>query len=451
MTVARTLLAVTLASTVAWPALITARPARLTASRETTSVPDTAITMKFDVDGVKVILRRNPANEVIAANLYLLGGARQLTASNAGIEGLLLLASERGTRRFPGASVRQRTATLGSTISIEANDDWSAIGLHAIRSTFDSTWAIMAERVMAPTLAPAEVELAREQLIAGARQRMTQPDDAAEEIADSLLYQQHPYAIPATGTPSSIASITLAQLRAYHAEQFVTSRMLLVVVGNIERTEVERLVRATIAMLPRGSYHWTPPPPPSVTGRALAIDNRPLPTNYVLGYVPGPAATSPDYIALRVATAVLSGRLYTEVRSRRNLSYDVEAQFVERANAVGGLYVTTVDPNAVLRIMRYELSTLQTERVDAENLKRLEQQFLTEYFMKNETNADQANVLARAEVFEGDYRAADRFMANLQRVTPEDVQRVARQYLKDFRFAYIGDAAKLDRSLLLQF
>jgi hypothetical protein len=112
-------------------------------------------------------------------------------------------------------------------------------------------------------------------------------------------------------------------------------RMLLVVVGNIDRAHVERLVRTTIAQLPRGNYKWTPPPPSAATGRALAIENRALPTNYVLGYVPGPSATSPDYAALRVATAVLSGRLYTEVRSRRNLSYDVEAQFLERANAVG--------------------------------------------------------------------------------------------------------------------
>jgi zinc protease len=148
---------------------------------------------------------------------------------------------------------------------------------------------------------------------------------------------------------------------------------------------------------------------------------------------------------------VLSGRLYTEVRSRRNLSYDVESQFIERAQGVGGLYVTTVDPNAVLRIMRRELSTLQTETVDPEGLKRLEQQFITEYYLKNETNADQANVLARAEVFAGDYRAADRFMEDLKRVTPDDVRRVARQYLKDFRFAYVGDASKLDRSLLTQF
>jgi zinc protease len=413
--------------------------------------PDTAITTKFDVDGVSVILRRNTASEVIAANLYLLGGARQLTPANAGIEALVLLASERGTRRFPGATVRQLTATLGSTISIEANDDWSAIGLHAIRATFDSTWAILADRVMAPSLAAAEVEIAREQMIAGARQRATHPDDAAEELADSLLYQQHPYALAATGTPASLASITVPELRAYHAQQFVTSRMLLVVVGNVERAEVERLVRRTIATLPRGAYKWSPPPAANGAGRALAIDNRTIPTNYVLGYVPGPVATSRDYVALRVATAVLSGRLYTEVRSRRNLSYDVESQFIERAQGVGGLYVTTVDPNAVLRIMRHELSTLQSETVDPEGLKRLAQQFITEYYLKNETNADQANVLARAEVFAGDHRAADRFMEELKRVTPDDIRRVARQYLKDFRFAYVGDATKLDRSLLSQF
>jgi zinc protease len=445
----RVLLAAALVSATAVPAAAVAEPVGEPARAAT--APDTAVTTKFDVDGVTVILRRNTANEVIAANLYLLGGARQITAANAGIEALLLLASERGTRKFPGATVRQRTATLGSTISIEANDDWSAIGLHAIRGTFDSTWAILADRVMAPTLSPGEVEIARDQLIAGARQRATHPDDAAEELADSLLYQQHPYAVAATGTPASLASITIAQLRAYHAQQFVTSRMLLVVVGNVERADVERLVRSTIATLPRGSYKWTAPPSTVTSGRALAIENRAIPTNYVLGYVPGPVATNRDYVALRVATAVLSGRLYTEVRSRRNLSYDVESQFIERAQGVGGLYVTTVDPNAVLRIMRHELSTLQTETVDSEGLKRLEQQFITEYYLKNETNADQANVLARAEVFAGDYRAADRFMDDLQRVTPDDVRRVARQYLKDFRFAYVGDASKLDRSLLSQF
>jgi zinc protease len=415
------------------------------------TAPDTAVTTKFDVNGVTVILRRNTATEVVTANLYLLGGARQLTPATAGIETLLLATSERGTRLFPGAAVRQRTARLGSTITIDPSDDWTAIGLHAIRATFDSTWAILADRVMAPTIDPGEFALVKDQFLTMAREKETQPDDAATELADSLLYINHPNAISTTGTPESLASITAAQLRQYHTQQFVTSRMLLVVVGNVDRGQVERLVRSTIATMPKGTYKWTPPPAVTTAGRALAIDNRALPTNYLLGYVPGPAATDPDYSALRVATAVLSGRLFTEVRSRRNLSYAVEAPFLERGHAIGGLYVTTVDPNQVLRIMRQELSTLQTETVDPVGLKRLEQQFITEYYLKNETNADQANFLARAELYQGDYQAADRFMDALRRVTPDDVRRVARQYLKNFRFAYVGDASKLDRSLLEQF
>ena len=412
---------------------------------------DSTTTTKFDVNGVSVILRRNTANEVVVANVYLLGGSRQLTRGTEGIEALLLAASERGTRKFPGAAVRQRTAELGSTIGIEANDDWSAIGLHAIRSTFDSTWAILADRVMAPTLDQGEFGLVREQFLTIARERTTQPDDAATELADSLLYVNHPYALSSTGTPESISALTTAQLRQYHTQQFVTSRMLVVVVGNVERAQIERLVRSTLATLPKGSYVWTPPPALVPQGRALAVDNRPLPTNYLLGYAPGPAATDPDYMALRVATAVLSGRLFTEVRSRRNLSYAVESPFLERAYAVGGLYVTTVDPNQVLRLMRQELNTLQNETVDPSGLKRLEQQFITEYYLKNETNSDQANVLARAELYQGDYRAPEQFRDALRRVTPDDLRRVARKYLKDFRFAYVGDASKLDRSLFQLF
>ena len=214
---------------------------------------------------------------------------------------------------------------------------------------------------------------------------------------------------------------------------------------------MEQLVHATIGKLPRGSYTWTPPPPPPAAGRAVAFDDRPLPTNYILGYAPGPVATDPDYTALRVATAVLSGRLFTEVRSRRNLSYAVESPFLERAYGIGGLYVTTVDPNAVLRIMRDELDALHTGQVEEDGLKRLEQQFITEYYLKNETNADQADELARAELYEGDYRTADRFMEELRQVTPADVQRAARKYLVNFRFAYVGDTTKVNRALLTRF
>jgi zinc protease len=226
--------------------------------------------------------------------------------------------------------------------------------------------------------------------------------------------------------------------------------MLLVVVGNVDRPKLERLVSSTIGTLPRGSYHWQAPPP-ITPHKGLAIRQASLPTNYIQGYYAGPAAGTADYNALRLATAILAGRYFTEIRSKRSLSYAPDAPFVERAASLGGVSVTTVDPNATLQIMHDEISRLQSEPIDPDALDRLVDQFITEYFMKNETNGDQANFLARAAIYQGDYRAADRFVADLRRVTPEDIRNVARRYMRNFSFAFVGDPSRLDRALVDRF
>jgi zinc protease len=408
-------------------------------------------TTAFDVNGLKVILRRNAANDVVAANLYLLGGTQQLTPATQGIETMLLATSELGTKSFPREAVRRTTTQLGSTILIRAADDWTMFGFTTIRSAFDSTWAVFADRVMAPTLDSVDVELVRARMISAVRTAENSPDPIVNHLADSLSYVGHPYSFAPEGTEPALQSITVDAVRKYQANQMVTSRMLLVVVGNIERARLEPLIQKTIAQLPRGSYTWSPPREPPKLGRALVVREATLPTNYLLGYYPGPTARDPDYQVLRIATAVLSGRFFTEIRSRRNLSYEVEAPFVERAISNGGIYVTTTDPNATLELMRAEIERLQRELIDPRGLERLIQQFITDFFLKNETNGDQATFLARAQIYQGDYRAANRFVDDLRRVRPEDVRRVARQYIHDFRFVYLGKPDALSRSLIAQF
>jgi zinc protease len=168
----------------------------------------------------------------------------------------------------------------------------------------------------------------------------------------------------------------------------------------------------------------------------------PLPTNYILGYFAGPPATSRDYAALRIATAVLSGRLFNEIRVQRNLTYAVSAPFVERAVAAGGLYVTTASPDTTLALMRAVVEEVKQGTVTQYGLNQLVQQFITEYFLDNETNADQADFLAQAQLYRGDWRLADRFVDELRSVTGDDVRRVANEYIKGVRFAYVGDPGK---------
>lgn len=410
---------------------------------------DTA-TARFEVGGLRVILRRNTASDVVAANLYLLGGTQQLTPRTAGIEALLLATSERGTRRYSREALQRATARSGSVITINPAEDWTLFGLRTLRGGLDSGWAIFADRLVAPTLDPPDVELVRAQLVTAARQRRDQPDAEVTYLADSLAFTGHPYALPPDGTEESLAATTVEQLRRYHTEQMVTSRMLLVVVGNVDRPTVERLVRGTLGRLPAGRYTWTLPGP-APSRRAIAIVRRHLPTNYILGYYAGPPASHADYAALRVASAVLSGSLFSEIRSRRNLTYAVDAPFIERAIATGGLYVTTVAPDTTLALMRRELDLLKTELLDRQALQRLVQRFITDYYLRNETNADQATALARAELYEGDFRVATRLVDRLRDVTPEDVRRVAKRYMRDFQFAYLGDPGRVSRARLESF
>jgi len=404
----------------------------------------TSATTSFDVSGVHVVLRQNDANNVVAANLYLLGGARQVTEANAGIEPILLDASERGTLHYPKNSLRRAMSMLGSEIVVAPSADWTMMGIRSSTEVFDSTWAIFADRLMHPTLAKSEIALVKAQYLSGIRQRRDDPDALADYLADSIAYVGHPYSVSVVGNEKSIQALDSATMAEYLKTQLVTSRMLLVVVGNVDRTHIERLVAQTIGRLPRGSYNWTSPPRVPEAQTAVVIERRQLPTNYILGYYSGPLANGADYQALRVATSVLTGRMFAEIRTRQNLTYDVHAPFVDRAATTGGLYVSTAAPDTTLKLMRAAVVDLQQGMLDPVGLRQLEQQFITEYFLDNETNAAQADFLARSQLYEGDYREAERFVDELKNVTPEAVQRVARRYMKGFRFAYVGDPSKLD-------
>lgn len=450
---------------VAWGALATAQVPTRTPTRPVPAAPrqapapvmdalppvtDTG-TAVFDVGGVRVILRVNTANDVIAANLYLLGGVRLTTDSTAGIEPFLLLAAEQGTTKYPKDKLRKVMARLGTEIVVDAEQDWTMIGVRATRATLDSTWAVFADRVMAPTLDSSDVARVRTQLVSAVRQRRDDPEALVHYLADSIAYEGHPYERSETGTERSIARLTRGELAAFQKAQMVASRLVLVVVGNVPRAQVERLVRSTLATLPRGDYAWTLPDTLPTGRPSVAVEARTLPTNYLLGYVSGPPPTSRDYEALRLAAAVLSGQLDSELRQRRNLTYAVNAPFREGGVSSAGLYITTVSPNVALDVMRREIQILQREMLTADALAQLTQQFLVRYYLNNETNAEQANQLVRGLLYHGDWRYADRFMAELQRVSPADVQRAARLYFKNVRFAYVGDPGRLSRAAVQRF
>ncbi|HEY6223501.1 MAG TPA: pitrilysin family protein [Gemmatimonadales bacterium] len=404
-----------------------------------------SLTTVREVSGVRIIQRINRRNDLVAVRLYLLGGTRQLTDRTAGIEALLLNAAEFGTDHYPGGQSQRAMARTGAVEVLEPDADWTVFGFITLRQDFDSAWVVFADRLTNPTLGTDAVRQARDQMMTTVRRRYADPDERIQIIANLGAFTGHPYALDPEGTEQSLSAITVRDLTEYVHTQIVTSRMLLVIVGNVDTAAVSALVTRTIGALPHGAYKWTLPPPlPHQDRSHWLIETRDLPTNYILGYITGPPVSNPDYPAFRVATDLLSSRLFEKIRVERGLSYAASAPFLERAVGVGGLYASTPKPEEVLPIMYDQIRWLLQEQLDGFVLHQFVTSFRLQYVARNGSDADQADLLARAELYLGDYQKTDRFLQQLYRIGPDDVRRVADRYMRIIQWAYIGNTERME-------
>jgi len=395
------------------------------------------------VSGVHVIQRLTPGNDVVAVNLYLLGGVMQLTPATAGVEDLALGAADYGSQHYSGSSSRRAMALTGSRYQIRADADWSAVSVVGLADVFDSTWAVFADRIVHPTLDSTSIELVRTRMLRNLRLRSLSPEGTARILADSLAFLNHPYGLHPFGSEVSLAQLTPAIVRSYVHDQFVTSRMLLVVVGNIPRAHLEPLVGSTLGTLSPGHYVRMLPPAVPRRPTALTIVSKPSATNYIVGVYPGPSIDSPDYPGFELTVRLLGGMLNNAIRLRASLSYAASAPYEARAVASGGLYASTTSPTLVVALMRQTLDNLKAREFDFWALGNFEKEFRGQYLLRGETNEAQANVLGRAQIFFGDYRKAADELKRLRNVTPFAVRRIAQTYLRDIQFVYVGDTAQV--------
>jgi len=225
----------------------------------------------------------------------------------------------------------------------------------------------------------------------------------------------------------------------------------LVVVGNVSRADIDAKVAAAFGSLPATGGEAVPAAPLGSARANLATVQQALPTNYIIGLYAAPGPSHADYAALRVATRVLTERLFEEVRTKRNLSYAVAAGLGNRVANRGNIYVTAVQPDTTLKVMQTEVRRLQQDPVPASRLGQTVNVFLTAYLMSQQSNMGQAADLGLWELSGGGWANSRAFRDRLRAVTPADVQRVARTYMKNFSFALIGDPAKLDAAFAATF
>ncbi len=405
---------------------------------------------EFDVNGLKVLVKRRPNSPTVAAGLFIRGGARNITDKNAGIENLMLSAATEGSKKFPRETLRRELARTGSSVGSGVNNDYSALSLATTRQNFDRSWEIFTDIALNPAFAAEDIQRARDLISTGLREQETSSDNFLRILQDRIIYVNHPYANDVSGTLETISRFTAKDLIDFHQKLMQTSRLLLVVVGDIDPKDVQTRVAATLGKLPRGDYKETPFPPLDFSKATLDVTSRTLPTNYIQGVFNAPSPASPDYYAMRVAVAVLQSRIYQEVRVKRQLSYAPNAELDSSAANTANIYVTAVDANQAVSVMLNEINNLKTKQINEETIDGISGHFLTLYYIDQQTNAAQAGELAKYELVGGGWRNAFGFLDKIREVKPAEVQAVAQKYMKNIRFVVIGNQSAVNKEIFLQ-
>jgi zinc protease len=407
----------------------------------------TKLVTEFEVNGLKVLVKQREGSQTAVVGLFLRGGSSNINEKNAGVEALMLDLSSEASAKFPRQQMRSETSRMGTGISYGVNYDYSVLTMGTTRRNFDRSWEIFADVALHPSFAPDDFARVKNRLIVARSDDQDIPDSYLLQLQSRVSYVGHPYLNNPAGTVESIKGLTLQDVKRYHQQMMQTSRLLLVVVGDVDPQQIKERLATSLGKLPRGNYQVSSAPTLAFDAPSVDITSRDLKTNYVMGTFVAPSLTTPDIYAMRVASSILQSRVFIEVRIRRNLSYAPDAFLGSQTANVGGIYVTAVDANQAVRVMLDEIGRLQHVPLDPEEIKGTVQQYLTKYYIGEQTNAAQAGELAQYELIGGGWRNSANFIDRLRAVTPDDVQRVAQKYMRNIRFVVLGDPAKIDKAI----
>lgn len=147
--------------------------------------------------------------------------------------------------------------------------------------------------------------------------------------------------------------------------------------------------------------------------------------------------------------SILQQLVFLEVRQKRQLSYAPGAEIGKSAANTANISVSSTDANESVRIMLEQIRRLQNQRLGDDVVSEVAGNFLTTYYLGQETSAAQVGELARYELIGGGWRRSFEFLDRVRQVKAADVQAVSGKYMRHLRFVFVGNPANINRSIFL--
>jgi len=292
--------------------------------------------------------------------------------------------------------------------------------------------------VMRNATLPAE-ELAKEKQVIRREMDMNQ-DDPSRRSSRRLFetaYTVSPYRYTVIGYPDVFDRLERDDLVEYYRDKYVPNNVFFVVVGDIAAAEVEAQIGEAYAQSKaRPLIPAVLPEEPHQTAPRATIEEAPIELGHFHYGWHTPDIRHADVPILDVLATLLGGgrssRLYQEVREKAGLVQSIDAwTYSPGAAGLIGLSAIT-DPDKFLAAgaaMLEQVDRMKQEQVREDELGKAVKQFIAATLSVRKTMQGQAQDLGGNWMAAGDLNFSERYLAAVKRVTPAELQRVAREYL----------------------
>jgi zinc protease len=408
-------------------------------------------------NGLQVVAVLHHEQPAVSMRLLIRAGSAADPTAKTGLAHLTAALLDQGTSTQSASQFNDAIDFIGGSVNTGAGSDLSYANMVVMKDSFDSSLRMLSDMVRHPSFADAEIARQRQQLLSSLQVSFDDPDFIANAVFDRLVYGFHPYGMPQSGTPATLASITRADLVAFHQKYFVPNNAILAIVGDVTAEEAFASVRRVFGDWERHDVPAAPPvEPPSPTRRVVVV-NKPdaVQTEVRVGHI-GIPRNHPDYMAVNLAIRILGGegsnRLHQVLRTARGLTYGAQADFdtyKESGDFQAETNTRTAATGEVLRLIVDEFWRLQRDRVSDRELSDAKAYLTGSFPLTIETPNAIAMQILNVVFFGLPIEQLQTFRDRVNAVSVDDVQRVARLYLKPDRLSVVlvGNASAFTSQL----
>jgi len=405
----------------------------------------------FDLpNGLHLIVEEDHSSPVVSVQAWCEAGS--LTEGKnlgSGISHILEHMLFKGTEKRGNSAIAQTIQDHGGYINAYTSFDRTVFYIDAPSAGWKPILDVLSDAMFHSTLPVAEYAKEQEVIRREFAMGFDDPTRTMQKLFFATAFTSHPFRYPVIGHLEVYNQLTREDVLAYYHRNYVPNNMTFILVGAVNAAEVKAELTRLTADVPRRSHEqeYYPAEPPQM-GRREAHETFPTDVRRMSMAWHIPGITHPDVYALDVLALIAgegdSSRLHRRLVEREKLLRGIDvSSYTPKDSGLWAISTLFLPGEKDLRkpveqAILEELNILKTDLVTPAELNKAKRRVLVERASELKTVAGKAAALGSSWMVARDLNFDQTYLEGIQKVTAEDVRRVARTYLLDHTLSVVS-------------